>query len=122
MPEKEPIKVYVQVDDQGRITAIGSSIFVLDPTGWVQIDEGEGDRYAHAQSHYLGTLTEGNVYKYKLVDSKVVERSAEEIAADIAAQPVPEPTPSVAEVAQRVDTVEVKVDDISAAIERGLSV
>lgn len=93
MPEQEPIKVYVKVDEQSRITAVGSSIFVADPTGWVQIDEGYGDRYAHAQSQYFDSLTTGDgVYKYKLEDGKAVERTVDEITADVAAKPIPAPT------------------------------
>ncbi|MCQ5130414.1 hypothetical protein NE562_12145 [Butyricicoccus faecihominis] len=93
MTEQKPIKVYVKVDDQSRITAVGSSIFITDPTGWVQIDEGYGDHYAHAQSQYFDSLTTGDgVYKYKLEGSGAVERSADEIAADVAAKPSPAPT------------------------------
>ncbi|WNX84354.1 hypothetical protein RWV98_17535 [Agathobaculum sp. NTUH-O15-33] len=93
MPEQEPIKVYVKVDDQNRITAVGSSIFITDPTGWVQIGEGYGDHYAHAQSQYFDSLTIGDgVYKYKLEGSGAVERTADEVEADVAAKPIPTPT------------------------------
>lgn len=81
---KRTRKVYVQADETGRVLAIGSSAFLRDLTGWVLIDEGEGDRYHHAQGNYmpLPILDERGVCRYKLVDGAVVERSAEEMGAD----------------------------------------
>ena len=46
-------KVYVKTDEQGRIVAINSEIFLEEVSGWIEVDEGEGDQYAHAQGHYL---------------------------------------------------------------------
>ena len=86
-------KVYVLADDQGRITRCeGGYTTPADLTGWVQIDEGYGDRYNLCKSHYFpdGLYTEDGVPRYKLVDGQPVERAEEEIAADLAAivQPV----------------------------------
>ena len=47
--DTESCKVLVQTDDAGRVTAINSDAFVSGD-GWTQIDEGEGDRYRHAQT------------------------------------------------------------------------
>lgn len=47
------IQVYARADAAGRVEELGSSVFLKDPSGWTLIDEGEGDRYAHAQGHYL---------------------------------------------------------------------
>lgn len=88
-------KVYVLADEQGRIIRCeGGYTTPIDLTGWVQIDEGTGDRYNLCQSNYFdGSLyTEDGIPRYKLVDGKVVERTEEEIAADRAALPAPEPT------------------------------
>lgn len=52
--ETEIYKVYVKTDDQGRICAVTSSAFLPDPTGWAEIDEGEGLRYEQAQTQYFG--------------------------------------------------------------------
>lgn len=84
--------VYIKVDTQNRITEINSSAFISDVTGWTKIDEGTGDRCHHAQNNYLPLplVTEQGVCRYKLVDGKPTERSAEELAADITAmQPAP---------------------------------
>lgn len=76
--------VYVKTDDSSYITAVNSSAFLHDTTGWVQIDSGFGDRFHHAQGNYLpGPLTdERGIYRYKLADGKAVERTQEEMDAD----------------------------------------
>lgn len=91
--DTESCKVLVQTDDAGRVTAINSDAFVSGD-GWTAIDEGEGDRYRHAQNNYLlEPLTdERGVYRYKLVDGKAVERTQAEMDADFDALPAPEPT------------------------------
>ena len=57
-----------------------------DLTGWLQIDEGTGDKYDLCQSYYFdgGLFTKDTPYvpRYKLVDGVPVLRSEEEIAAD----------------------------------------
>lgn len=91
--DTESCKVLVQTDDAGRVTAINSDAFVSGD-GWTQIDEGEGDRYRHAQNNYLlKPLTdERGVYRYKLVDGLVVQRTQAEMDADFDARPALEPT------------------------------
>ena len=85
--------VYVQTDEAGCITAVNSSAFVGEDWG-TEIDSGLGDKYHHAQGNYLdGPLyTADGIPQYKLVDGAAVERTEEEIAADRAALPEPEPT------------------------------
>lgn len=84
MMMEHPCKVLVRVDNAGRITAINSSAFVQDASGWVEIDSGWGDRYRHAQGNYLDgpLMDERGVYRYKLVDGEAVERTQEEMDAD----------------------------------------
>lgn len=91
--DTESCKVLVRIDDAGRVTAINSDAFVSGD-GWTQIDEGEGDRYRHAQNNYLiEPLTdERGVYRYKLVDGLVAQRTQAEMDADFDARPAPEPT------------------------------
>lgn len=83
----ENYKVYAHTDSSGRIAEINSDSFLADVAGWVQIDEGSGDRCHHAQNNYLPLplVTEQGVCRYKLVDGKPAERTAEEMAADIPA-------------------------------------
>lgn len=84
-------RVYILCDAQNRVTRLeGEYTLPADLTGWTKIDEGNGDKYALAQSHYLAKpLYDGAVPRYKLVDGKVVERTAEEIEADKAKLPKP---------------------------------
>ena len=91
--DTESCKVLVQTDDAGRVTAINSDAFVSGD-GWTAIDEGEGDRYRHAQNNYLlKPLTdERGVYRYKLVDGLVAQRTQAEMDAEFDALPAPEPT------------------------------
>lgn len=91
--DTESCKVLVQTDEAGRVTAINSDAFVSGDS-WTAIDEGEGDRYRHAQNNYLlKPLTdERGVYRYKLVDGLVVQRTQAEMDADFDARPAPEPT------------------------------
>ena len=74
--------VYVKPNDNGYITAVNSSEFLADITGWVEIDRGYGDKYHHAQNNYFPEpiVTMGCAYRYKLINGKPVECSKEEIA------------------------------------------
>ena len=69
-------KVYVSLQD-GYITSINSEIFLSQEEiqTMTEIDQGKGDKYAHAQGLYLekGLVDEHGRYNYKYVDSKVVE-------------------------------------------------
>lgn len=98
-------KVYAKTDSAGSIISVNSDVFLPDTDGWTQIDEGEGDRYHHAQGNYLedGLTNEFGIYRYKLVDGILTERSLEEIQEDIDAIPPPPPDPLV--VTQKAATV-----------------
>ena len=90
-------KVYVKTDPQRRITAINSDAFLPDVDGWTEIDSGDGDRCHHAQGNYFSQpiMTIEGVYRYKLAGGEVIERTSEEIQADIDAIPPPPPDPLV---------------------------
>lgn len=84
-------RVYVLLDSESRVLRLeGEYSIPSDLTGWTKIDEGYGDRFSLAQSHYLDKpLYDGAVLRYKLVDGKVVERTVEEIEVDKAKLPKP---------------------------------
>lgn len=69
-------KVYVSLQD-GYITSINSDIFLSEEEikTMTEIDKGQGDKYAHAQSQYLekGLVDEHGRYNYKFVEGKVAE-------------------------------------------------
>lgn len=71
------VKVYINKDLENNITSINSEIFLSEEemSTMTEIDQGQGDKYAHAQSQYLDKelVDEHGRYNYKYVDSKVVE-------------------------------------------------
>ena len=79
--EENKISVYIKTDSDGNITDINSDIFIEDTENWIKIDEGTGDKYAHAQGNYFSesVITENGIYRYKYIDNEVVEKTAEEI-------------------------------------------
>lgn len=89
----KPFGVLVRTDSENRVTAINSSGFA-EGSGWMQIAEGYGDKYHHAQNNYLPKpLTdERGVYRYKLVDGLVAQRTQAEMDADFDARPASEST------------------------------
>ena len=76
-------KVYAKVAEDGRVLDVNSDAFIPDLTGWVEIDQGNGDKYHHAQGNYLhGPLTDWRgLSLYKLEGGQIVPRTAEEIEA-----------------------------------------
>ena len=69
------IKVYIKIDDFSHIVEINSDIFIKNFTGWIKIDEGCGDKYAHAQSQYLSKplINENGEFCYKYINGKVIQ-------------------------------------------------
>lgn len=78
--ENMKIKVYIKINEQNIITAINSSIFLNSIEGYIQIDEGSGDKYAHAQGNYLekSLVDESGRFNYKFEDGKILELTEEE--------------------------------------------
>lgn len=121
MDFENPYIVYVQTNSNGFITAVNSSAFLTDTTGWVDIDSGYGDCFHHAQNNYFAKriTTDGNAFRYKLVDGQPVECTPKEIAAqEEANKPAPAPSGNLEE---RVTAVESDVANLTAAIEKGLA-
>ena len=69
------IKVYIKVNEFNEIVDILSSVFLKNNTGWIMIDEGYGDKYAHAQSQYFKDhlIDDNGNYRYKLENNKILE-------------------------------------------------
>ena len=72
---QEPIKVYIKVNENNEIIKVESSIFLKDTAGWIEIDSGYGDKYAHAQSQYFDKplMSEDGKYNFKYVDNNIVK-------------------------------------------------
>ena len=88
-----PTGVYVQTNENGHITDIGSDLFLPSLDGWQRIDEGFGERYDHAQGQYLPQPVhdEDGRSNWKLVGGEPVMRTDAEKAAD----PMPEVVPAL---------------------------
>ena len=113
----EPIvyTVLIKVDSESRITEIDSSAFLVDATGWVQIDEGTGDRYHHAQGNYFPKhkYDERGIPRYAYVPNgspKWRERTPEEMDADYVP---PEPVKTVDELAAENELLRAQVQALS---------
>lgn len=88
-------RVYILLDEKERIVRVeGEYSLPSDLTGWVQIDEGYGDRFSLAQSHYLdgGLYTMQGIHRYKYEGGACVLRSEAELADDRDALPKPQPS------------------------------
>ena len=88
-------KVYIQTDTEGRIIRCdGGYTTPSDLTGWIEIDEGTGDKYNLCQSHYFdgGLYTMDGIHRYRWDGSAAVMRTDEEMEADRDAIPEPEPS------------------------------
>ena len=96
--EETRSKVYIQADDAGRIVRCeGGYTTPADLTGWIEIDEGTGDKYNLCQSHYFdgGLYTMDGIPLYRWDGSAAVLRTDEEMEADRAAIPEPKPFKTV---------------------------
>lgn len=71
---EQPINVYIKVNSNNEIIEVGSSVFIKDLTGWIKIDEGFGDKYAHAQSQYFdkSLINEDGFYNYSYMNGQVI--------------------------------------------------
>jgi len=76
--------VYIRINEQGNIAEIGSDAFIADLTDWIKIDEGIGDKYLHAQNHYLGAplYTDDYILQWKWTGLKVKMRTGKDIGAE----------------------------------------
>lgn len=74
---EQSIKVYVKVNTNNEITAVGSSVFIQDYTDWIMIDQNVmGDKGAHAQSQYFDKplMNEDGTYNYSYVGGRIIEK------------------------------------------------
>ena len=73
--EEKPIGVYIRIDQDNNIIEINSDIFIEDLSGWIKIDEGFGDKYAHAQSQYFdeSLINEDGQYTYMYSNGRVLK-------------------------------------------------
>lgn len=73
--DENKIKVYIKIDNNSNITAVNSGIFISDLMSWIEIDEGNGDKYAHAQGNYFKKplINDNGCHNYKYENNSVRE-------------------------------------------------
>ena len=91
---KENIYVYIKTNASGRITAVNSSIFINDTENWLKIDEGTGDKYAHAQGNYFDKplIDERGLHNYIFENGAVRETTENEKETELLSFPKPAPS------------------------------
>lgn len=109
-------KIFIRVDDSGRILDVNSSAFLSDAAGWVQIDEGTGDRYHHARGNYFPAILydDRGIPRYAYVPDgspKWRERTPEEMDADYV--PPPDPPKSNEELQEENDLLRAQIQALS---------
>lgn len=114
----KPHIVYAKVDGTQRIIDVNSSVFLTDLTGWMEIDRGYGDKYRHAQGNYFDKFIFDNrgIWRYKLEDGKVMERTKAEMDADYASRPAPPPSDK-----ERIKALEDQLAAYEAAYAEGVN-
>ena len=75
--KEEPIKVYVKINENNMIVDVCSSVFLKDSHGWIEIDSGFGDRFAHAQNQYFSSPLMDDLGNYLIEHSTKVEENVE---------------------------------------------
>ncbi len=88
------IKVYIKIDENNCIAEVASSIFLRNIENYIEIDEGVGQKYAHAQNYYFKEKPLRDIQgrcNYKYENNKVTELTEEEKESLF---PVQEPQPS----------------------------
>lgn len=115
MKMNDVYKVYIRRDDAERIIDVNSDAFLTEYNGWVQIDEGTGDRYHHAQGNYFpkSKFDERGIPRYAYVpdgDPKWRERTQEEMDADYVP---PQPVKTVDELAAENELLRAQVQALS---------
>ena len=108
-------KVYIQTDAEGRILRCGGGYTTpADLSGWMEIDEGNGDRYNLCQSHYFdgGLYPMDGIPRYRWDGSTAILRTDEELEADRAELPNPETSKTIEDrlVALEADAAQAALD------------
>lgn len=115
--EMQPYGVYIQTDEENRITAVNSDAFLSSLDGWTKIDEGFGDKYHHAQGNYfpLPIRDLRGICRYKMVDGDPEERTQEEMDGDYTP-----PTPAASD-SDRITALEETLAAYEAAYAEGVN-
>lgn len=85
-------KVYARTNEDNVVTRIFSSIFETPKEKDTFIEEGHEQYHAHTHLKWSILTEETKQYRYKIVDNQLIERTSEELQAEIDAMPKPIPS------------------------------
>lgn len=88
-------RVYILTDEENKVVRIeGEYSLPSDLEGWIKVDEGYGDKYNLAQSHYLEKplVADDGAHNYYYEDGVIREATEEERETELASFPEPLPT------------------------------
>ena len=88
------IAVYVKINNNNKVIAVNSDVFITDINDWIKIDEGIGDKYAHAQGNYFdkSLVNENGAHNYIYENNCVREATAKEKEIELSAMSKPAPS------------------------------
>ena len=88
-------KVYIKFDSNKIVIAVDADWNIKDLANWIEIDEGIGDKYHHAQGNYFfkPLVNFDGTHNYLYENNIVRETTVEEKANELASFPKPRPTP-----------------------------
>ena len=105
--EMPKTKVYILLDKANRLIRIeDETLLPIEHENWLLIDEGYGDKYNLAQTHYLDKplINVDMTHNYKYVEGEIVECSDDEKAEERATFP-PTPPTNEERIADLEDTI-----------------
>ena len=87
------VSVYIKINEYNKIIAVNSDIFINDTENWLKIDEGTGDKYAHAQGNYFDKplIDDRGLHNYIYENEAVREATAAEKEEELQKMPKPAP-------------------------------
>lgn len=96
--EMPKVKVFIEIDEKSNIIKIFSNVFGEPTESSILIDEGFGDKYAHAHLYLDKPIFDINgIAQYKYIDNKIREKTQEEIQTEIDALIKSTPIPTLEE-------------------------
>lgn len=109
---KNTYKVFIKTDEQGRVTGINSSAFLETLDGWIEVAEGIGDKYHHAQGNYLSypLFDDRGIANYTFKNGAIFLRDELEMDAEAAQRP------HIPSYEERIKMLEDFVENITAVL------
>ena len=114
-------KVYGKINDKNEFYIVESASYIENFEDWIFIDEGQGERYMYASCYFDKPIFDENgIYRYLYLNGAVVERTDEEMAAELQKNLDEDTTPSNS-LEERVSTLEESLTNYELAYYQGVN-